>query len=231
MSCKVSKSQLMSFFFEDDLTPGSEAYADMEKHVAGCEICRRQLAEFRSVSGVLRTWQDETPEMNMVFTTTGPQKKGRTIPDWINPLKWPRAAALAGSFVALLLLLSAINFQLSYDDNGFQLKMGLLPPKSETTPGENNLPPEQLRQWQQETLSAVQQLVQAQSEQQNQNFQTAIEQLAQDFQLRRENDLRLVSEGLETLHNSSQWRYRKAEDRFRKTDRLLQQIMAKSVNK
>ena len=64
MSCEMSKERLIGFA-NDDMEPGERD--KMESHIADCPVCRKALADLGQTRGILGSWLDESPDMDLVF--------------------------------------------------------------------------------------------------------------------------------------------------------------------
>ena len=54
---------LISYYYDGEATP--EERAKVERHLAGCEDCRRVLAEYRAISGDLRDMAVPAPPVGL----------------------------------------------------------------------------------------------------------------------------------------------------------------------
>ena len=84
MSCDVSKERLMDYLYQE-LEP--DQHQAMEEHVEGCETCRAAEEKFAGTSRMLRAWQDEDPEMDLVFVQDRVPLWKSLVPDWLSG--WP----------------------------------------------------------------------------------------------------------------------------------------------
>lgn len=231
MKCDISKEMLIGYFYKD---LDAIEQKRIESHLPRCQNCREELQKLSQTKEILQTWPEETPEPGAVFVPPKVSRWKSLFPLQSNALGWRRVRfGLAAGCLAVLLLLSLLNFELSYSQGNFSMKLSLLPrPKNEsrsiTGPVDSLKTPvtqRQFKQWQNQTERLVRQMVRTSESRQQQQLKLALSEFANDMDLKRRSDLQLVGQGLEVLQLSNEDRFEKAEQRFRYTDEILQQII------
>ncbi len=218
MKCEVTRDQLVGFFYAE--LP-AEDHARIEAHVQRCKACAQRLAEIRSTTEILAAWPDEEPDLDLHFGTSA------AVPSWkrvfaLRP--WQRfAVGFAAALAAALVLLSLLNLEANYSDGSLRLKLSLFPRES-TAPTLTSDPltapvtRKDFLDWEQKSYQMFQGMIREAELRQQRQQNLMLTRLAREMERRREQDLRLVGQGLEAFRLSSQ-------DELRKTNRALQQLM------
>ncbi len=218
MTCKLSKEILISFLYEE-LTPGEQK--DFEKHISGCAACQKELAGLRSSRNILSISKDEESDLALSFV----QEKVKLFPllkkKWAS-LRIPQRVVWGvsvGAFAGLLLL-SLLNFEVSYKNGNFYMQFGFMHQTTGLTRTDAAQPVtrQEFDAWKVNSLQLVSDMVEASREQQKQDLNDAVLRLASSIEAQRQQDLQFVGRGLEVLQNSS-------ETQFRQRDEVLQQLI------
>ncbi|MFQ6116087.1 MAG: zf-HC2 domain-containing protein [bacterium] len=221
MKCDIPKERLIEYLYQD-LEPGKKA--TIEAHLAQCPTCNRELEELEKTAEILRTWPDEEPHTNLIFVQERTSFWKLMIPVWLRGIGWRRIMFGASSAVAsILLMLSLLNLEVTYNQGNFNLKMSWLPrPGTEViTPGNPLAVPvtqREFAEWQQQSMELLQEMVQASEARQRRELGDALTEFARNMDQQRRQDLRLVGKGLEVFQLST-------EGRFRQTDEILQRLL------
>jgi len=218
MTCKLSKEILISFLYEE-LAPDEQK--DVEQHISRCAVCRKELDELRSSRNILSISKDEEPDLKLSFV----QEKVKFFPvlkkKWAS-LRVPQRIVWGlsvGAFAGLLLL-SLLNFEISYRNGNFYMQFGFMPQISGVTRTDAAQPVtrQEFDAWKAKSLQLVSDMVEVSREQQKQDLNEAVLRLASSIEAQRQQDLQFVGRGLEVLQNSS-------ETQFRQRDEVLQQLI------
>ena len=218
MTCKLSKERLISFLYEE-LTPDEQK--DVEGHLSGCASCRKELAGLRSSRNLLSISKDEEPDLTLSFVQEKVSFFSFLKKKWAS-LRIPQRVAWGvslGTFAGLLLL-SLLNFEISYRNGNFYMQFGFLHQASELPRTDTAQPVtrQEFDAWKAKSLQLVSDMMEANREQQKQDLNDAVLRLAGSIEAQRQQDLQLVGRGLEVLQNSS-------ETQFRRRDEVLQQLI------
>jgi hypothetical protein len=224
MKCKFSKELLIGYFYQE-IEPNEKEI--VEAHLVTCPACNKELEGLTGTTKVLRVWPDEEPQTNLVFEPGKSSFWGSRLQRWPSSPRWRRLAVgvAAGAAVALVLL-ALFNFEASYSQGNFYVKIRLVPRTSNESISTQDplLAPvtrRELAEWQQQSLRLVQEMLQASEERQRRELSTAFSQFARDLELQRRQDLTLVQKGFEVFQMSN-------DDRFRRTDEVLHQLLTVS---
>lgn len=201
MKCELKPETLISFIY-DELDLKEETR--VRRHLAKCADCRRSAQELRQTTALLAQWEDETPASKTVFIHE-PATRLQSLKEMVRrytkkPLAWS-IPVLAG---AAIMLLFVFHFRFSYEDGNWQVAFGKTGPtdaqieaKMEST----------LAEWQARNMDQLITLIQESEARQRRDFSLAMNEFAQQQELRRQQDLRLVGQGLEGLKQQTEGRY------------------------
>ncbi|HEX9652907.1 MAG TPA: hypothetical protein VGA99_04295 [bacterium] len=219
MKCDFSKEKLLDYFYAEVT---SDEKSEVETHVAGCSLCQTELAQLQQTSVVLGRWSDEDPGLNLKFV----QQKSSWW-TWLAPLQgrsWPKfALGFSMGLAAVLVILSLMNFEANYADGSLHVKFSLF-----DRTGPNSSPPlEALDQpitqrefdaWKQAAYELMQTMIDNAATQQRYEQRLLLTQVARDLDLKRQQDLQRVGQGLEVFQLVN-------ENKFRRTNEVLQQLI------
>lgn len=221
MTCELSKEQLIGYFYQD-MEPSEKEIVEM--HLAQCSACKSELEGLAKTTKVFRVWPDEEPQMNLVFEQEKVPFWKSLLPDWLYNTVWRRfAVGFAAGTAAVLVLMALLNFEATYSQGNFRVKLGLMPkstdePDSPQTPLLKPVTHQEFAEWQQQSMLHVQEMLQASEERQRRELGSVLTQFVRDLDLQRRQDLHLVQKGFEVFQWSN-------EDRFRRTDELLNRLL------
>lgn len=224
MKCKFSKELLIGYFYQE-IEPNEKEI--VEAHLVKCSACNKELEGLTSTTKVLRVWPDEEPPINLVFEQKKTSFWDSLLQRWQSSPRWRRfAVGVAAGTTVVLVMLALLNFEASYSQGNFHVKMSLVPNTSdEYIPTQDPLlapvTRHELAEWQQQSMRLVQEMLQATEERQRRELSTAFSQFTRDLDLQRRQDLRLVQKGFEVFQMSN-------DDRFRRTDEILHQLITVS---
>lgn len=221
MKCDLSKEALVGYAFGD---LADEERAKVQAHVSRCSRCQSELTALGATSEILKTWRDERPEKHLVFSPERAAWWKARLPFGSHGAGWRRwATGLIGGLAAALLVLSALNFEASYQDGDLSIRLSLMPRSEgaqdpEPIPTDAVVSREEFQAWQRESLALVQELIAASADRQERAFRATLVEFARELEAQRRQDLHLVGQGLEVVQES-------AEHRFRQTDELLHRLI------
>lgn len=218
MTCDDTKILLMDFLY-DEIAPEAEKL--VRAHLQECSACRSEYEALSRTSLTLKAWESEDPRLHLVFV---PQGKS-----WLGALKeklfpaeaplWGKLASVAAGIVLGVLLISAVlNTEISFNNGNFAYRTSLLPHSAAT-------PDSQLvAQLQQQLEARYQSLLAASQEQQRQEFNRTLAQLAAEFNRQRQSDLQLVGQGLDAFQQHTNSRLQRNNEML---DQLLRSVTFK----
>lgn len=221
MSCKISKETLIDYAYNE--LPEKER-AEFETHLAGCEACRSELAGLKSTSNLMQRWENERSGLHLKFVQP-PVAIGQTIAALWTRIRRP-VRGLAIGFAGLLLFLSLANFEASYSNGEFSMKMALF---DRGTPSpEQPLPDQDLlaqpvsqgefQRWQFQSYQLMSDLLLDSEKRQQAQLSATLSRFASEMDQQRREDLQLVGKGIEAYYWSNQ-------SEIRQTNRALQHLM------
>ena len=105
MKCNISKEEIIGYLYKE-MEPAEQQA--LEKHLAQCPACRRELEELSQTSRLLQVWPPEEPRLQLVFVEERSLPKKSRWPEWrgvFSRRHW--IFGLGGAF-ALALMMFAI---------------------------------------------------------------------------------------------------------------------------
>lgn len=217
MRCDFSKEKLLEYFYAE---VSDDEKSQIESHVAECPACQTELAQLGQTAGVLRRWPDEEPNLNIHFV----QQKSSPW-NWASSIRqksWPKFAfGFAAGLATVLVILSLVNFDASYSDGNINVKFNLfrnMPPPPPTDPLDRAVTRREFNAWQQTSYELMQSMIDNAGSQQRYEQRLLLSQFARDLDLKRQQDLQRVGQGLEVLQLVN-------DDKFRRTSAALQKLM------
>lgn len=214
MKCKEMPEHLVSLLYGELET---EEAKQVRSHLKTCPSCKEAFQELQSTSKLLQQWEDVSPDMNLVFVKES-ASHWSAVKERISDLGWGKRLALGvpAVAVALLLIMSLINFKLEYTDGNWNMAFSLLPQKSTQT--QFTQLAETYSDMQSETLNFVKQMIDESERRQQRESALTLAQFAVDWERRRQDDLRVLGQGLEGLHINTQ-------ARFNQTDEVINRVI------
>ncbi|MFQ5676462.1 MAG: anti-sigma factor family protein [bacterium] len=215
MKCDFQKETLIAFFYND---LEKEEMTKVRAHLKKCSACKKDLEQFAETRLFLKAWPDEEPNLNLQFI---PEKT--SFWSWLTPTWLPerRGRKLAVGFAAALALaliaLSALNFEASYSDAGFNVKLSLLPRQdTQIEPPQDPLSmPVSRREfdtWKAESYQLIQQLIEETETRNRRDYRMALSELAREMDSQRRQDLQWVGKGFEIVHSESQYKIERTQE-------------------
>jgi hypothetical protein len=200
MSCEMSKERLTGFAY-DDMEPGERE--KMESHIADCLVCKQALADLGQTRGILGSWPDERPDMDLVFVREQRSLWRGLIPEWLTGRGFGKfAAGMTVGIASVLLVLSV--FDVSVQDGGLTIGLEPRPDTPQVDPLDRPVTLKEFASLQRKSLDLVEQMLQASEERQRQSFDYALTQFARSLEEKRNRDLQMVGRGLEAVELSTQ---------------------------
>lgn len=226
MNCDISKEQLVEYLYNDDLS--SEDHQYLKDHIASCASCSQTLAELQTTSNMLKTWPDESPNLNMVFV----EDRQTFVPQIIKRHPWRWASGIAATLAAMLIL-SFLNFEFAYQNGTFHASVGLQSTQTETeaqttpptkieevvyevTAQDLNTPATQadLLIYQQATLALTERLIRESEMRQRDDINSTFIHLVRDLEQQRQQDLQDVSQGIQSVYTASLQNYEHLQNQW-----------------
>ena len=188
----------------------------VEDHLAHCAACRAEWEALKATTQVLDQWEDLAPDRKHLFIEENISWT-EGIKAFFTAHAWPRKLALgiplAG--VALLLLLSIVNFEAEYKQGQWRIAFGL---RAKTGATSEVAVTAAIAQARQETLLLVADMLQQSETEQRREFGTLLTRFAQDVEQTRKRDLLVMGQGLEGLHLATQ-------NRLDQTSRVIDDLV------
>jgi len=208
MKCKEMPERLVSLLYGE--LNAEEAKA-IQAHLDSCGECRRVFEELRSTTNLLGEWKDLAPDRNFVFVTE-PASRWNDWKERFRRLGRGRRLALGmpALAAAALLFFAVLNVRVEVQDGRWSAAFSLLPRREVQIPREQLV--EALDEVQSETLRLVSGMIENSEERQRQENAIVLTLLAQDIEMQRQRDLRLVGQGIEGLQQSTDGRFARTSD-------------------
>ncbi len=219
MTCEMEEERLVGYLYRE-MAPGEEE--GVKTHLAGCPACQKRLERLSRTAGVLRTWTDEDPNIDLVFVREPIFFRRLRALDWLREKGRRRlVAAAAVGLAAAALILAFATVEMGYREGAFRLTVGLRPGSVSPPPADRLDAPVTRREFaesHQRSLEVIQEMLRTSEDRQQEAFRGALVHLARGLEVRRQIDLDLMGRGLEGVGRS-------AEYRFRQSDALLQHLV------
>lgn len=129
MNCERAKNELAPFFY-GDLEPGPRA--EVERHLAECESCSRELGELREVVQGLEQRPNLTPELRLASNSA--RNPRRPVVTRLG--RWAALGLTAAAAIALVFAI--IGTEMEYADGRLTLTLSLAPQSEPSTPSALN---------------------------------------------------------------------------------------------
>jgi predicted anti-sigma-YlaC factor YlaD len=182
-------------------------------HLKSCPNCSAEYADLKKTSETLKLWPDEKSEKIELPQNIIKQRKSKLI--------FYRIASVAA---AILLVLSIINFRFSIDQNGLDISFNLLG----LSDGTEHMAANILQNGSQiEQLQLMTELINAANDKQKEEMVVLLTDFYQAIEMRRQADLKVISQGMETLRNTSNQRIEDTENTMQKLIQYTGSILDK----
>ena len=215
MNCDITREQLIAYLYDEDTRP--EARERLKVHIKTCPSCSQTLEELGSTSRILNAWDDEKPDLDLVFV-----QDRQTLWQNLLPTRYPKTWATAGVAIAAILIFTFLNIEFAIRDGAFHAAICLRssdPPEQITNT--NEVPsldtPITLGEFiihQQNLIDYTNRLVQESQNQQRNEVNNTFIRLVGELETQRQQDLLRIDRGLQILYNTQETRY----------DRILTQM-------
>ena len=217
MNCDITREQLIAYLYDEDTRP--EARERLKVHIKTCPSCSQTLEELGSTSRILNAWDDEKPDLDLVFV-----QDRQTLWQNLLPTRYPKTWATAGVAIAAILIFTFLNIEFAIRDGAFHTSIGLRssdPPEQIAITDTTEVPsldaPITLGEFiihQQNLIDYTNRLVQTSQNQQRNEINNTFIRLVGELETQRQQDLLRIDRGLQILYNTQETRY----------DRILRQI-------
>jgi hypothetical protein len=148
-----------------------------ESHIADCLVCKQALADLGQTRGILGSWPDERPDMDLVFVREKRSLWSGLIPEWLTGGGIGRfAAGMAVGIASVLLVLSVLD--VSVRDRRLSFGFESPPDTPQVDPLDRPVTLKEFASLQRKSLDLVEQMLQASEERQRQSFDYALTQFA-----------------------------------------------------
>jgi hypothetical protein len=189
MQCKEIQSLMIEDIY-NEIEPNNKKL--LQQHLNQCERCQTEFRELKDTTKTLKLLKDEESgaiELPPIITTHKSKKR-----------IFYRIATVAAS---ILIILSVINLRISIDSGGFDISFNFLGLNSGTDTMAANI----IENGSQvEQLQLMTQMIQAANDQQRQEIVTLLTDFYQAVEMRRQADLKVISQNMETLQSVSNQR-------------------------
>ena len=200
MKCDIAPEMLVSLLY-DELDIKEEK--QVRKHLESCTACQETFNELRETTKFLEKWEDEAPAQKTVFIreteSAGKLWKPFMRPHWSRRLAW--GIPLLASAAMILLLI--FNFHAGYQNGQWTFSFGKNISESQIDSKVETL----LTQWQQQQNEKLLAMIQESETRQRRDFTLALNEYAENQELKRQQDLQLVDRSLAGLQRQSEGRY------------------------
>jgi hypothetical protein len=202
MNCEDIKIFMVEYIYDEI---SSKNQVILKKHLQNCIDCAAEFSDLQKTSDKLKMWKEEKLEtLHVPIQTKKPKSRKRIF---------YRIFAVAAS---LLFILSLMNFRFSLDTNGFALSFSLFGIANDTDQIASNI----LQNGSQvEQIQLMNEMIIASNEQQKQEMVELLTDFYQAIEMRRQADLKVISQNVETIRSFSNQRIEETE---RNMEELIQ---------
>ena len=203
MKCESMEQDLVSLLY-GELEP--EEAKRIHKHLKDCPSCNQAYEALQSTSKILQKWEDVTPRMNLVFVDES-ASRWKLFIEKIQQLSWGRRLALGVPAVAavIFLFLGVLNFRAGHEDGKWNVAFSLVPQKEQTFQEERFV--EALKNMQSENMMLVSKMIEESEIRQRRESTLTLAEYARELERQRQEDLRMVGQGLEGLQRTTNGRF------------------------
>ena len=210
MNCDITREQLIAYLYDEDIHPNERER--LKVHIETCPSCNQTLEELGSTSRILNAWNDEQPNLDLVFVQ-------ERQPLWQNllPTRYPKTWATASVAIAAILILTFLNIEFAIRDGAFHTSIGLRssdPPEqiaiadtSEVISLDAPITRGEFIIHQQNLIDYTNRLVHASQNQQREEINNTFIRLVGELETQRQQDLLHIDRGLQILYNTQENRY------------------------
>jgi hypothetical protein len=198
MKCKENPENLISLLYNEiDKQEKKRILAHMES----CPSCKKTYKELMDTIKLLAAWEDKEPEMDLVFTQK-PEPWWKKITDQVQALTLPKKISLLvpAGVLFLLLLLSIFNFQAQKIDGDWTISFSLFPHQNISSHNLNTAVQKAISNSQEETIQVISELLQQSQYAQKVEFTQTLNDVTEQLQSQRLNDLRMFYQDLADFH-------------------------------
>ncbi len=200
------KCQDFNLFIIDDIYNeiSPENKKSLDVHLTTCPKCQKEYIELKSSASILNSWEDESlSESYIPFATSKPAKSLKIF---------YRSMMVAA---AILLVFSLFNFRLSLNENNFDISFSLFGSASNT----DQLASEIMSNGSNvEQIQLMVNLIEESKRIQKEEMVILLTDFYQAVEMRRQADLKVIGQGMETLRSSS-------NQRIDDTERTIQSLV------
>ena len=188
-------------------------------HIESCPSCKKIYKELMDTKKLLDTWEDKEPEMDLVFTQKL-EPWWKRLSDHVQALSFPRKISLLlpAAVVLLLILLSIFNFQAQKIDGNWAISFSLFPPQNISSNNLDTAVQKAISNSQEETIQLLSELLQQSHYEQKVEFTQTLNDVTEQLQSQRLNDLKMFYQDLSDLHQVT-------ENNFSQTRNVLQDLV------
>ncbi|MCG8604574.1 hypothetical protein MJD09_06175 [bacterium] len=221
MKCDIKNELLIGYVYED-LHP--EEKQALEDHLPHCSKCQSTLAEFASTIDFLRIWPDEEPNLQLTFVEDQASILETLRLRWLTAIKWRKVGVgFLATTAAALLFLSLLNFQASYSQGNFAVRLSLWPGSAleESEPVDPMSLPvtkAEFTAWRQQSMQMIHQMIETTEERQHRQMDVKLATYARELDAVRRDDLKVLGEGLQVFQMTN-------ENRFQQTNQVIQELV------
>lgn len=212
MKCEDIKLLMIDAIYQE-IDPGNRKILD--RHLEQCNTCLGEFSSLQATAHLLGQWANNEPKMNLVFL----KESNSWFHEFAGRFRFQKLAIGVGiAFASLLLILSLANTRITYQNGDFDLQLSLFESSYDSDQGHNRVTREDMNQFKEENLALIRQLIEANNLQRHQEMELILTKFANDFERKRQADLRLVSSSLNHVQYD-------AKTRFEHTNRMLNDLI------
>jgi uncharacterized membrane protein YcjF (UPF0283 family) len=200
MKCDIAPETLVSLLY-DELDLKEEKR--IRKHLEGCSACQTIFEELCETTKFLEKWEDEAPAQKTVFIqedeAAGEHWKSSVRTRFGRRLAWGIPLLVAAAMILMLIL----NFHAGYQNGQWTFTFGKNISEAQIDSKVEAL----LAEWQQQQNQNLVALIQESEARQRRDFTLALNEYAENQELKRQQDLKLVDQSLAGLQRQTEGRY------------------------
>jgi len=198
MTCEEAKNYFMDYLYQEIDDEGRKT---LEAHLNSCESCRNEMAALKNTSTILQSYEEVDPRLNLIFVKESEsvwQKIREQVENYLGSgTHWGKR--LAYGLAIILICLSLLNMEISWEDGHFAFKMSLWPRSESTQFQESAITKNDLIEFQKDQILLMNKLIDASEAKQRREMILTLTDFTQEIERKRKSDFIVLGTSMEQL--------------------------------